>query len=69
MRCADVHETLSLFSNKNVYSFINTYIFAELHLYFNKNSKCLINTYWYDDMVSKIDFEKYDFGTPHETTF
>ena len=41
----EVHETLSFFSNKNQYGFINIYIFAELYLYFNKNNECLINIY------------------------
>ena len=30
-------------SNKNVYGFINIYIFAELYRYFDKNDECLIN--------------------------
>ena len=47
MRCADVHETLSIFSDKNVYGFINLYIFVELFLYFNKNSVCFINIHAY----------------------
>ena len=33
----------SPFSNKNVYGFINIYIFTELYFDINKNSKCLIN--------------------------
>ena len=44
MRCADVHEILSLFSNRNVFSFINICIFAELYSYFNKGSECLNNS-------------------------
>ena len=32
MRCADAHETLSLFSNKNLYGFIKIYIFAEFYI-------------------------------------
>ena len=43
MKCADVHETLSLFSIKNVYGIINIYIFAELYIFFNKDSEFLIH--------------------------
>ena len=32
-----------VFSDANLYGFINIYIFGELYFYFNKNSECLIN--------------------------
>ena len=41
----DIRYLLVTLTEKNVYGFINIYIFAELYLYCNKNSECLINKY------------------------
>ena len=34
-------------NKKNIYGFINIYIFAELYLNINLNSECLINIIYY----------------------
>ena len=54
MRCADVHETLSLFSIGNVCGSINIYIFAELHIFCDENSEFLINTTAVDASVTLL---------------